>query len=125
MPGGDRTGPRGMGPMTGRAAGYCAGYDVPGYMNPVQGFGRGAGWGGRGWRNMYYATGLPAWARGGAYPSAAPYAPTGVPYGAPPTTEQEVEALTSQSEYLEGMLKDINSRIEQLRSATESKGKKE
>ena len=34
MPGGDRTGPAGMGPMTGRAAGYCAGYPVPGYMNP-------------------------------------------------------------------------------------------
>jgi len=35
MPGGDRTGPAGMGPMTGRAAGYCAGYPVPGYMNPA------------------------------------------------------------------------------------------
>jgi len=30
MPGGDGTGPAGMGPMTGRAAGYCAGYPVPG-----------------------------------------------------------------------------------------------
>jgi len=30
MPRGDRTGPQGMGPMTRRAAGYCAGYDVPG-----------------------------------------------------------------------------------------------
>jgi len=35
MPGGDGTGPMGMGPMTGRAAGFCAGYGVPGYMNPV------------------------------------------------------------------------------------------
>lgn len=35
MPGGDRTGPMGMGPMTGRAAGYCAGYPVPGYTNPI------------------------------------------------------------------------------------------
>ena len=35
MPAGDRTGPSGMGPMTGRAAGYCAGNDMPGYMNPV------------------------------------------------------------------------------------------
>jgi hypothetical protein len=34
MPRGDRTGPAGMGPMTGRAAGYCAGYGTPGYMNP-------------------------------------------------------------------------------------------
>jgi hypothetical protein len=37
MPFGDGTGPAGMGPMTGRAAGFCAGYPVPGYMNPVRG----------------------------------------------------------------------------------------
>jgi hypothetical protein len=46
MPGGDRTGPMGMGPMTGRAAGYCAGYPVPGYMDPIPGRGFGPGWGG-------------------------------------------------------------------------------
>ena len=67
MPGGDRTGPMGAGPMTGRGAGFCAGYDVPGYMNniPGRGFGGGRGrglgrgfrGGGRGWRNQYYATG--------------------------------------------------------------------
>jgi len=47
MPGGDRTGPMGMGPMTGRAAGYCAGYPLPGFMNypagPVLGAGVGYG----------------------------------------------------------------------------------
>jgi len=37
MPRGDGTGPAGLGPMTGRAAGFCAGYPVPGYMNPVAG----------------------------------------------------------------------------------------
>jgi len=37
MPRGDGTGPAGMGPMTGRAAGYCAGYPMPGYMNPIAG----------------------------------------------------------------------------------------
>jgi hypothetical protein len=37
MPRGDGTGPAGMGPMTGRAAGYCAGYTVPGFMNPYGG----------------------------------------------------------------------------------------
>ncbi len=30
MPGGDQTGPMGMGPMTGRGAGYCNGFAVPG-----------------------------------------------------------------------------------------------
>ena len=39
MPAGDGTGPLGFGAMTGRAAGYCAGYPVPGYMNPIPGRG--------------------------------------------------------------------------------------
>ena len=45
MPRGDRTGPMGAGPMTGRGVGFCAGYDVPGYMNSSfeRGFGRGFG----------------------------------------------------------------------------------
>ena len=48
MPGGDGTGPMGMGAMTGRAAGFCVGYGMPGYANPVGGRGRGF-WGrGRG-----------------------------------------------------------------------------
>jgi len=48
MPAGDGTGPIGLGPMTGRAAGYCSGYPVPGYANPIPGFafsGRGGYWG--------------------------------------------------------------------------------
>jgi len=53
MPRGDGTGPNGQGPMTGRGMGYCAGYSVPGFMQP--GFGRGMGRGfgrgrGFGWR---------------------------------------------------------------------------
>ena len=35
MPRGDGTGPTGAGPMTGRAAGYCAGYSVPGTANAI------------------------------------------------------------------------------------------
>lgn len=47
MPRGDRTGRSGMGLMTGRGLGFCAGHDVPGYANT--GFGRGHGVGlGRG-----------------------------------------------------------------------------
>lgn len=49
MPGGDRTGPLGQGPMTGRGAGYCAGADAPGFMNAGMGRGMGRGFGpGRG-----------------------------------------------------------------------------
>lgn len=54
MPGGDRTGPLGEGPKTGRAAGFCTGYRMPGYMNPgvnnyPGGVFRGAGHGGIPW----------------------------------------------------------------------------
>ncbi|GAH15858.1 unnamed protein product, partial [marine sediment metagenome] len=55
MPGGDGTGPGGLGPMTGRALGYCAGYSAPGFsigpgmgMASGRGFGRGRGYWGYG-----------------------------------------------------------------------------
>lgn len=57
MPRGDRTGPRGMGPKTGRGAGLCAGNQGQGAVNPAAG--RGPGGRGRGWRNWFNITGLP------------------------------------------------------------------
>lgn len=46
MPRGDGTGPMGQGPMTGRAAGLCAGFSTPGFANSAprmgMGFRRGA-----------------------------------------------------------------------------------
>jgi len=119
MPGGDGTGPLGMGAMTGRAAGFCAGYGMPGYMNPIpgrgfgMGFGRGRGFGGgggRGWRNRFYATGLPGWA-GAGVPYGAPYA---TPYATAPTKEQELEALKGQAEYFENAMGDIRKRLQEL-----------
>jgi hypothetical protein len=106
-----------MGPMTGRAAGFCAGYPMPGYMNPVGGrgyggWGRGFRGGGRGRRNWYYATGLPGWARAGyGWPALGGYA-GGFP--TVPSSEQEQQALKQQSEYLQQSLDDINKRIEEL-----------
>lgn len=47
MPRGDGTGPMGQGPMTGRGAGFCAGFSTPGFANSTSslgmGFRRGAG----------------------------------------------------------------------------------
>ena len=48
MPRGDRTGPMGAGPMTGRGLGYCAGISSPGYAYRGW-YGYGAGRGGRPW----------------------------------------------------------------------------
>ncbi len=114
MPRGDGTGPAGMGPMTGRGAGYCAGFDRPGYANPIPWRGLGA-WGGRGggrgWRNCYYATGLPGWARAG-------YAPAwgGAPYQAPqaPAPEQEATMLRAQAQNLRTALENIEKRLQEL-----------
>lgn len=43
MPRGDRTGPEGKGPKTGRGLGHCAGNEQPGYLSdqPRQGMARG------------------------------------------------------------------------------------
>lgn len=122
MPAGDRTGPTGMGPMTGRGAGYCAGYEAPGYANPWHRMGMGwrrGGWGGgrgrgRGWRHGYYATGAPFWARYG-YGPAASVPPGGyAPYGAAPTAEDEIAYLRGEAEWLRESLDAITSRIEEL-----------
>jgi hypothetical protein len=112
MPRGDRTGPVGAGPITGRGAGYCAGYPMPGYANPMPGrFSgrwpvgrRGSGYGrGRRRRHWYYATGLPRWERFGPAPD-----------WAPPTREQQTEALKAQAEWLTSELDAINQRLGEL-----------
>jgi len=121
MPRGDGTGPGGLGPMTGRAAGFCAGYGVPGFANPIAGRGYGGSGrgGGFGRRNWFYATGMPGWARAGAGLPAwggAAYAPAygGVPYAPGVAPEQELNALKGQAEYLEDALDGIKKRIEEI-----------
>jgi hypothetical protein len=118
MPGGDRTGPVGLGPMTGRGAGFCAGYSMPGYANPVGGrgfFGRGRGFGmrggGRGRRNWFYAAGLPGWARAGY----------GMPFATGLTTREELEVLKEQAKYFEETLEETKKRIEELKNQKSNK----
>ena len=105
MPFGDRTGPAGLGPRTGRGAGSCGGSGVPGSVNRAGGFGffgGGRGGGGRGWRNQFYATGLTGWQRA---------------YGGP-GREEEVGALKDQAGYFESALAGIRKRIEALEAKT-------
>ncbi|MBU1933247.1 MAG: DUF5320 domain-containing protein [Candidatus Omnitrophica bacterium] len=111
MPGGDGTGPMGMGPMTGRAAGYCAGNSMPGYANPIPGRGWGRGFGkgfGRRWAAYPYAY-------GGPYYSA-------YPYGAELTAKQEADMLKDQANAMEEEIKAINDRISALEKSQGSKG---
>ena len=104
MPAGDGTGPLGMGPMTGRRAGICAGFGVPGYANPGAGFWCGGGRG-RGFRNRYLATGVPGWAW---WPSVSGAVP------APVTAENEAEVLRQQAAALQRSLDAINQRLANL-----------
>jgi len=129
MPGGDGTGPGGMGPMTGRAAGFCAGYPVPGYMNPVggrgyggwgrgRGMGRGFGWGRAGYGMPAYGGAVGPYAYGGAVN---PYAYGGAPFASAVTPQQELDGLKGQAEYLEDSLDGIKKRIEELETQKSSK----
>jgi len=102
MPGGDQTGPRGLGPMTGRAAGYCAGYAMPGAANPGVGcrrWGRGMGGGGPrgGGRRRRGANGAP-WV--GVLPPASIPAP-----------RSELALLKDQAEYLTQALAEVRQRM--------------
>ena len=117
MPGGDRTGPMGLGPITGRGAGLCAGYVAPGFANfaPGRGFGgRGRGGGGRGWRHRFYATGLTGWQRAGwGWPGFGWCSPA---VDAPPATsrDQELNLLKQQAQGLAQTLEQIRERIAEL-----------
>jgi len=114
MPRGDGTGPLGFGPMTGRAAGRCAGYPIPGFMNlyggrRFYGSGRGGGFGRRfAWAAqvvpVYPGYGLPGTYR---YESAAPAA-------APVDRAVEIGELRAQAEFLKQSLTEISKRIEEL-----------
>lgn len=100
MPGGDRTGPTGTGPMTGRGAGLCAGTQLPGYMNSLPGrgprLGRGAG---RGW---CYRTYVPA----------EPHRF----YNPAPDKDAELEILKQQVRTFQSSLEGIQQRISELES---------
>ncbi len=114
MPRGDATGPMGMGPMTGRAAGNCAGFGMPGYSNNAggrgfgMGFGRGVSFGGRGGgfrrRNRFFATGVPGRAGFGNF--VAPFQKA--------NPEMEKQALHYQAEALQAEMDAIKKRLDEL-----------
>ncbi|MEO0077421.1 MAG: DUF5320 domain-containing protein [candidate division WOR-3 bacterium] len=101
--------------MTGQAAGFCAGYGMPGYANPAfrRGLGRNRSFraGGRGWRNCYYATGMPGWMRFGGH--AAPCAW--------PSPDAEKQALKSEADAIRSELEAIEKRLAELEANSASK----
>ena len=114
MPGGDRNGPLGVGPMTGRGLGHCGGgpRGLPGRGGRLfWGRGRGSGFGGgRGHRNWYHATGLTWWQRAAA----------GVRGLVPSLTrEEEMAALRDQADHYEGVLAEIKKRLAEVEARVE------
>ena len=113
MPRGDKTGPMGMGSMTGRAAGRCAGHAVAGHMSAGHGGGQGrgrgrGGGGGRDWRNRCCAPGFVA-------AEALTEAPEAL------TKEQELAILKGQAEQLEETLEGIRGRLDELKAKPSGK----
>ena len=115
MPAGDRTGPLGQGPRTGRASGFCSGYNTPGYATSPgggmgRGFGRGFGRGmgrGRGFGRSWNPGNVAA----GFY--------QGIPWGPSVTKEDEIKLLKSQSEFLKRSQQDIEKRLKEIESEGE------
>ncbi len=131
MPAGDRTGPLGQGPGTGRASGFCYGFENPGYMTGPgkridRGFssirggahryrgcgcGRGGGFGSGG-----------GFARGGGFGSGRGLSPDyhprsnmpGYPWTSSLSREGELGILKSQAEALKRSQKEIERRIGEL-----------
>lgn len=105
MPRGDRTGPFGEGPRSGRGLGYCNGYNSPGFtkgggLGLGRGHGRGRGFGrkrgygyGRGYRNF------------------APYPPNNNPY----PYQQNQAAPANEKEYLEDQYKLLEQEMEEVK----------
>jgi len=102
MPWGDRTGPAGLGPLTGRRAGFCAGYRVPGFLNRVFGPFAGFGWGRCGW----------GWRRARAYASWAYPLPVVNPDWPDPVDEEEM--LKASQAALHRHLQAIEKRLAEL-----------
>jgi predicted Fe-Mo cluster-binding NifX family protein len=102
--------------MTGRGAGYCAGYPAPGYLNPVSGRGWfGVGRGGfprGGGRGRAFGGGRGWW--GGGFYSYSPYAPAYPPAYYRPTAEEEKQMLQDELRNLEEEIEEIRSRLTEL-----------
>jgi hypothetical protein len=112
MPWGDRTGPLGLGPRTGRGLGFCSGYDVPGYMNP--GPGLGLGWGrGRGWR--WWCRWFGGFGRGWRWRWF-----WRIPFFGGASFGDEAELLRQEAEILKKNLEAIEKRLSELEKKKES-----
>jgi hypothetical protein len=110
MPGGDRTGPLGVGPRTGRGAGFCSGNSIPGFMNSRIGFRRSLG------RGRNFGRGRGFW-RFSNYDS----------YNSPRYLDPSLNLQTTKEEekaYLEETLKGLEEEINNIKNRIQELSKK-
>lgn len=125
MTGGDRTGPMGQGPKTGRAMGYCSGSDAPGYTTGVpagagRGAGRGAGVGmgrgaGRGAGRGFRCRRIPGFGRGGGFAARGDYPGYYYPAPAQSRAESDVNLLENRISSLKQELETLTESFKELR----------
>ncbi|MFO7752462.1 MAG: DUF5320 domain-containing protein [Desulfobacteraceae bacterium] len=106
MPGFDRTGPQGMGPMTGGARGMCSPSGAG--QQSFYGYGHGMAFR-RGGRGGFGRFRRPGWGFGGPV--------TAQPY--PLSRDTELEMLKGQAESAKTALDAINQRISELENQSE------
>ncbi|MGI6128617.1 MAG: DUF5320 domain-containing protein [bacterium] len=109
MPYGDGTGPAGMGPLTGRRMGFCAGNVAPGYANPMRPCGWGMGFGRGGYGRRIGARMWPGYV--GPFQRARQF------FAAGPVSEKEI--LTAQASFLEENLTAVRERLDALKADKE------
>jgi hypothetical protein len=115
MPRGDGTGPLGAGPRSGRAAGFCARSEAPGFAT-APGFGRRSGLGrGRG----RFGRGGGGFGRG--FRAGRP--PAGLPFGAVASPEAEGEILEQEARELESSLEQVRRRLGQIAGGKDASSK--
>ncbi|MCK4388793.1 MAG: DUF5320 domain-containing protein [Desulfobacterales bacterium] len=117
MPGLDGTGPRGEGPMTGGARGFCNPAGAAYRPRYGWGYGYGRGWGFRRGSGPGYGSGWGygrGFGPGGYYPGwGGGYAPVyGPPYPMDPA--QEASMLKAEADSMRSALDEINRRLGEL-----------
>jgi hypothetical protein len=100
MPRGNGNGPEGFGPRTGKGAGFCNGFDHPGFVNSGMG-GRRAGFG---YRRNFQSGFMPAWRSRGC--------DTFVPNE--PTTVQKKEFLENEINLMKKHLNELEKQFETM-----------
>lgn len=101
MPYGNKTGPAGYGPRTGRGLGFCNDYDAPGFANRFSGMGLGRGYG----NNFRGGGGRMSWRRFPGFP------------GQPVEYNQPVDEkafLNNEIEVLKKTLDTMKKRLEEI-----------